>query len=165
MLKSIKQRKRTILIALICFFLCIVIRPMSLFLWHIYLAPDMHDAIKGGDVNEVKNLLRRGANPNQHGMGGLAGGTPLDFAMEKSDLKMMKLLIDAGADVNEEDNGYFPLNSAWNPEMAKLLLDRGANPRLLNAKGLTAWQNAKYGGADEVAKIIMEYENRAKRAS
>ncbi len=109
--------------------------------------------------------MRRGANPNQYGMGGLVGGTPLDFAMEKPDVEMINLLIDEGADVNSHADGYTPLMHAPTPEVAKLLLDRGADPRILSKEGYTAWQLAKFSGSDDVAKVIMKYENRMKKSS
>ncbi len=162
MLQNIQGKKRIALLALICFFAGLIIKPVSLFLWHIALAPMLNDAVKEGDTNQARNLLRQGASPNLSD-GFLIRNTPLELAMKKSDLKMMSVLIDAGAQINERnDSGYLPLSSAWNVEMTKLLLDRGANPRLRDADGLTPWQSAKYAKADEIAKVIMEYENRSK---
>ena len=87
-------------------------------------------------------------------------------ATQKNDLEIMKLLIDAGARVNEKDVYSTPLMWTHTPEAAKLLLDRGANPRIRDDEtDLTAWQQAKRGHTketEEIARVIMEYENRTK---
>src|SRR5579871_539324 len=55
------------------------------------LSSDMYDAIRAGNASKVETLLQRGANPNRDGAGGLAGGTPLTWAIEESDITIMKV--------------------------------------------------------------------------
>lgn len=76
------------------------------------------------------------------GLVGIGGGglTPLIFASREGDIVSAKILIDAGADVNQVTNyGWTPLLTATNNRHYKLaiyLIDRGANVNLAN-KG--AW--------------------------
>jgi ankyrin repeat protein len=78
------------------------------------LSGDMYTAIRAGNASEVERLLQRGANPNREGAGGLAGGTPLTWAMEQSDITMMTVLINYGANVNMVYNGVVPLDYIYN---------------------------------------------------
>ena len=157
-----EKQRRTVLLALGWFVAGLVAHPILVGTYRMVVSASLYEAIEKGDTAKVQTLLRWGANPNDHNLG-LRRGTPLTWATEKSDLKMMKLLIDSGARVNEKDVGATPLMLTSTPQAARLLLDRGANPRLRNDQtGLTAWQGAKYGGSKEIAKILMEYENHSK---
>ena len=76
------------------------------------------------------------------GLVGSGGGglTPLVFAAREGDIESAKLLLDAGAPVNDTtEYGWTPLLTAVNNrnyQLASLLLDRGADPNIAN-KG--AW--------------------------
>ena len=77
------------------------------------------------------------------GLVGSGGGglTALTFAAREGDLASARLLLDAGADINQTtEYGWTPLLTAVNNRnyrLAKLLLDRGANPSLANKGGWT----------------------------
>jgi uncharacterized protein len=77
------------------------------------------------------------------GLVGSGGGglTALTFAAREGDLASARLLLDAGADINQTtEYGWTPLLTAVNNrnyQLAKLLLDRGANPSLANKGGWT----------------------------
>ncbi|HVQ13188.1 MAG TPA: ankyrin repeat domain-containing protein [Vicinamibacterales bacterium] len=76
------------------------------------------------------------------GLVGSGGGglTPLVFAAREGDLESAKLLVDAGAPINETtEYGWTPLLTAVNNrnyQLASYLLDQGADPNIAN-KG--AW--------------------------
>ena len=165
MLGFTKNQTRTAVLALGCFIEGLIISPILVGTYRMFVSADLYEAIEKGDTAQVQTLIDKGANPNDHNLG-LRRGSPLTWATEKSDLKMMKLLIDSGARVNEKDVGTSPLMFVKTPQAAKLLLDRGANPRLRDdERGLTAWQQAKRGHTEEteeIARVIMEYENRTK---
>ena len=77
------------------------------------------------------------------GLVGSGGGglTALTFAAREGDIASARLLLDAGADINQTtEYGWTPLLTAVNNRnyrLAKLLLDRGANPNLANKGGWT----------------------------
>ena len=73
--------------------------------------------------------------------GGSGGLTPLVFAAREGDLETAKVLLDAGADINQTtEYGWTPLLVATNNrnyKLAAMLLERGANPNIANKGGWT----------------------------
>jgi ankyrin repeat protein len=71
--------------------------------------------------------------------GGSGGLTPLVFAAREGDVESARVLLDAGADVNQTtEYGWTPLLVATNNrnyKLGALLLERGANPSLANKGG------------------------------
>ena len=88
----------------------------------------------------AKVLISRGADVNQ------PGWTPLHYAASKGHMEMMRLLIEHHAYLDAESpNGTTPLMMAahyGSPMATKLLLEEGADPRLKNKLGLSAWDFA-----------------------
>ncbi|HEY3045705.1 MAG TPA: ankyrin repeat domain-containing protein, partial [Vicinamibacterales bacterium] len=88
--------------------------------------------------------------------GGSGGLTPLVFAAREGDIEVSKLLLDAGADVNQTtEYGWTPLLTATNNRNYKLgayLIERGANVNLANKGGWTplylATDNRNIEGGD-----------------
>ena len=88
--------------------------------------------------------------------GGSGGLTPLVFAAREGDIESAKVLLDAGADVNQTtEYGWTPLLVATNNrnyKLGALLLERGANPSLANKGGWTplylATDNRNIEGGD-----------------
>jgi uncharacterized protein len=83
-----------------------------------------------------KNAERRGATV----MGGM---TPLLFAARDGQMQAAQALVESGADINDPGAGekLTPLVMAISNghyDLAKYLLDHGANPKLANDSGLTA---------------------------
>jgi ankyrin repeat protein len=74
--------------------------------------------------------------------GGSGGLTPLVFAAREGSLETAKVLVEAGADVNQTtEYGWTPLLVATNNRNYKLgayLLEHGANPNIANKGGWTA---------------------------
>lgn len=94
-------------------------------IWRWYLSGFMFQAIQRGDTAGVQDLLRRGADPNREGAGGLMGGTPLTWAAAKGDIPMLRLLIANGAKVDKRlGYGYTAADAArvtGHPEAAEFL--------------------------------------------
>ena len=116
------------------------------------------EAVHKGDVECVRELLRRGVNPNvrdgdpttlfnigaylkkgraetKEGGGGycVTGNTPLHVAAEKGHVEIAKLFLEHGADPNAKEKlgGETPLYWAVSfdhTDIAKLLLKHGADP-------------------------------------
>ena len=131
-------------------------------------------------------LLERGANPNarltargfaiQHdslGNASLAiGSTPFMKAATTSDLRMLRLLLERGADpLLATQNNTTPLMAAaglnWaeissigtedeSIEALKLMLDRGADVNAANDQGETALHGAAQRGADRVVQFLAD---------
>lgn len=135
--------------------LSVVVKPARLLIKDLNFRADMYDAIKARNASNVGKLLKAGADPNREGAGGLMGGTPLRWATWNSDLKIMKILIKGGADVNLQVNyGQTALMDAQTPEAAQLLLDAGADPNLKNDSGQTALDCANVNHFPRVAEVI-----------
>jgi ankyrin repeat protein len=88
---------------------------------------------RSASVQIVSQLIAAGADIHRTGAN---GWTPLHMAAAYGRLEKARLLIDAGARVNERipiDEGQTPLMEAASQgrsEMARLLLDRGADPSM-----------------------------------
>ena len=92
------------------------------------------------------------------GLVGTGGGglTPLVFAAREGDLESSRLLLDAGASVNQQtEYGWTPLLTAVNNRnyrVAEFLVERGADPNVANKGGWTplylATDNRNIEGGD-----------------
>jgi hypothetical protein len=117
----------------------------------IFCAASIHRLLDSGkiecDSEWLKLLLKYGANPNQVYPGGsdkytvdiCAGWTPIFNAIGNGNMTGVDLLIQAGADINHQDNqGNSPLVYAagWcNYEIVNKLLEAGADHRIKNNQG------------------------------
>jgi uncharacterized protein len=135
----------------------------------------LHFAASRGDSTMAALLLKSKANPNLRDTAGL---TPLMYAVMQGawenylgGIKVVQMLIDAGADVNALDKTNFSvLQAACNiegslsigfekqrVEIIKLLLEKGAKVAGRNANGLTALDMAKKIKNTEVIDLLKEY--------
>jgi hypothetical protein len=109
-----KRRTTIILLGLVALFtagiMALAFSPAKRALWQLYLSAFVYDAIKAGDSSQVEELMQRGANPNRFGAGGLVGGTPVAWAIEKSDPSILKVLIKYGGHVNRDSDGFVPMD-------------------------------------------------------
>jgi uncharacterized protein len=91
---------------------------------------------QGDDAAAAAGIGRRGPEPNDGG-----GLTALTYAARSNDVDSVKVLLAAGADVNEVSAyGWSPLLVATQNRYYKLgafLLERGADPNLANKGGWT----------------------------
>jgi len=90
-------------------------------------------AAQEGQTNVVKDLLDKGADPNERGSCGKVGWsvTPLVCAVCYGHLEAVKVLVDRGADVNAPGHhDWTPLMMAayaHHADIAKLLIGNGAD--------------------------------------
>jgi SepF-like predicted cell division protein (DUF552 family) len=126
------------------------------------------DAVEEGDIAKVKELLKKGSDPNARDHGPRErvwryGKTPLCLAVEHGHTEIVKLLIEHGADVNAScyiDSFETPLHQAVvddDTEIAKLLIQNGAD---VNARrsfdGLTPLHLAASGGYSRMVRLLLE---------
>lgn len=83
------------------------------------------EAVRTGHVGEATQLLRSGADVNEHGSE--QGWTALNYAAGKGDVSMVRLLLDHGADLtkvgHDERTPYMIALAAGRVEAARLLRD------------------------------------------
>lgn len=91
------------------------------------------------------------------------GGNALIPACERAHVETAKLLLTSGIDVNHVNNlGWTCLleivilgdGGSRHREVARLVLDAGANPNLADKDGVSPLQHARKRGQTEVAKLI-----------
>jgi hypothetical protein len=103
---------------------------------------DLHTAVLTENMEAVKQHIAAGSNLNERDPFG--GSSPLITASLFGKTEMAKVLIDAGADLNFQNNdGSTALLTAaffCRPEIVKLLLDKGADKSIKNKYGATAFQ-------------------------
>ena len=147
--------------------------------------PKLRDTLDASDV--VKALLAKGASPNprlkrpilgrHHDSGDASlgeGTTPLMRAAKSNDVKVMRLLLDGGANpvLTQKDytnalmiaanGGGRPSDYAAAPseaaalEAVKLCVEKGADVNAFNANGQTAMHLAAGRGADQVVRFLAE---------
>ena len=73
--------------------------------------------------NEVISLVKQGANVNWKNP--IHGETSIIVAAATQICPIVKYLLDSGADINGNSNGWSALMSAKTPEMVKLLIESG----------------------------------------
>ncbi len=104
---------------------------------------DIHTAIITNNIEALKQHIAAGSNLNEKDP--LGGSSPLISACLFDKPEMAKMLINAGADLNFQNNdGSTALITAaffCHPEIVKILLVKGANKMIKNKYGSTAYES------------------------
>ncbi|WP_175282104.1 ankyrin repeat domain-containing protein [Candidatus Odyssella thessalonicensis] len=116
-------------------------------------------AVKGNDESIVQALLTAGANPNHM----TQDATILGAALSQNNKAVIKLLIDAGADVNARHPNF--LNISYldyaivinDVEMVRILLDHGALVNIKKDKGLTPLNQAITTHNIDILKLLIDH--------
>jgi ankyrin repeat protein len=116
------------------------------------------DAVKSGDHEAVRTLLREHPNVNAPGADGT---TALTWAVEADDRELARLLLDAGADPKVANRyGVTPLSVAAtnrNAPMVSILLKAGADPNAALPGGETVLMTAAHAGDPEVLDALLAH--------
>lgn len=100
---------------------------------------DLWEPLVEGDTGFVSRYLQAGGDPNA--VQEADGNTALGLACLFGHTEIARMLIEAGATVNQADrSGIFPINHAsfWgHPDTVTLLLDNGANVNQSDPTGMT----------------------------
>ena len=111
---------------------------------------DIHTAVMTDNIEALKQHIAAGSNLNEKDPFG--GSSPLIIASLFGKTEMAKLLIEAGADVNFQNNdGSTALHTAsffCRPEIVKMLLNKGADKTIKNKYGSTAYESVAGPFAD-----------------
>lgn len=114
------------------------------------------EAVKGGDKESARSLLKQRADVNASEAD---GATALHWAAHRDDLETVDLLIRAGAKVNAaNDYGVTPLALACvnrNAALVAKLLAAGANPNAATGTGQTVLMTCSRTGATEAVKALL----------
>lgn len=104
---------------------------------------DIHTAVLTENLDALKQHIAAGTDLNEKDPFG--GSSPLITAAVFNKPAMAKVLIDAGADINFQNNeGSTALHTSaffCRPEIVKMLLDKGADKTIKNTYGGTAYDN------------------------
>lgn len=126
-------------------------------------------AMNSGEPERLQYLLSKGADPNafntvsgkvRKGDIALKKLTPLLLTATHGTPEMAKVLLDAGANVNAQDErGISPLmaavtNDRRGIEMVRMLLQAGANVKATDVYGQTATDWARKTGDQEVIQLL-----------
>lgn len=112
-----------------------------------------------GDGTVVDLLLQSGMGANDHES--TRQVTALHNAAAQGHLRILKLLIERGADVNVTDwHGNTPLiNAAYfgHMDVVKALLEKGANVNTISKEGTTALIAAIYSGKEPLINYLLSF--------
>ena len=107
-----------------------------------------------GNLESAKRLVERGSAVNREGW------APLHYAASGPSAAMVRFLLDRGAAIDAPSpNGSTALMLAaryGSEESVKVLLERGADARLKNARDLDAAAFARLGGREALAERLAQ---------
>ena len=111
---------------------------------------DIHTAVLTGNQEALKQHIAAGTDINEKDPFG--GSSPLISAALFGKTEEARILIDAGADINFQNNdGGTALHTAaffGRPEIVRLLLEKNADRTIINKFGATAYQSVAGPFAD-----------------
>jgi ankyrin repeat protein len=119
----------------------------------------IHTAAEAGNVGCVRRWLALGVSPNSDFC--WYANTPLIKASAYGRIRVVKLLLEKGADVNKHnEGGETPLHYAarhGHVKVMEILLDHGADPTKKGTGCGTPMQWAGRGGQIGAIKVLMRY--------
>ncbi len=113
------------------------------------------------DVQAVKFFAKSGASVvNQKNVG---GASALHIAARRGNSEICEILIENGADIDSSDNeGWTPLMRATlakKPDLVRMLIDQGADPKKMNSIGETVIVNSASSRCSSCLEQILSNYN------
>jgi uncharacterized protein len=129
----------------------------------------LRDAAEAGDTATCARLVQSGVPVDAAGKHGY---TPLGYAVESQRLETVRKLLELGADVNHVDDrlgstpliytvarfgggGHSRASMGTRNQIARLLLDRGADPNRATKNGTTALHFAAIDKNPELVRMLL----------
>jgi ankyrin repeat protein len=122
------------------------------------LASEIHDAVRAGDIETIRNLVAQ--DPRLLEARDTSRRTPLHRAARRGDTKVVRLLIDMGAEVDAKDGtGKTALHRAADipsPETCRILVSAGAGVEVRDEFGLTPLHLAAIAPSADACRVLVE---------
>ncbi|MBS1953333.1 MAG: ankyrin repeat domain-containing protein [Cyanobacteria bacterium SZAS-4] len=118
---------------------------------------DIHLAARKGDLKEIQRILS--TDPSTLNANGWMGAKPLYYAAESGSLECVQFLLNNGAQVNEPSNESktTAIFGASTAEIAKLLLENGAELNVISQRGRVPLDYAIQYGHEDVVKVLIAH--------
>jgi ankyrin repeat protein len=115
-------------------------------------------ACSDGDMKRVIHLLSHGAGDGDVNAQDAAGYSPLHAAASYDHIELARLLLDRGADVHiKDEDGDTPIQVCESAGMFDLLVTHGADPFLANYLGETLQQRLVDDQEHELLTHLLNY--------
>lgn len=114
--------------------------------------PPMCRAARQGDVVAIRKYLRDGASPDTADE---RGGTALMYAAGKGHMDVVKLLVQAGADIHaQRDTGGTMIHASATPELIEYFLGAGLDINALDTGRTSPYLRAEGGDLDGIRCLM-----------
>lgn len=118
------------------------------------ISKKMLGAVRNNKIEQVKQYLEMGANPNYTDR---RGNTPIIYATQNDNLDMIRILIKSNAELGVSNQaGEMPLIEANSPEAINLLVDAGARVDKFNHKRNNPLLNAAVKKDKEIIEALLK---------
>ena len=143
----------------LCFFTFIALNTYLIESYAQEASCDLCQAVESNDIDSATTIVKNKDKLNELNEKGI---WPLFLALKNRNEKMVRLLLEAGVNVNYTDtNGISALNGtvlADRPRMTQLLIEAGANPNLKSKDGNSAIHLAAITGKSRVLTELLKGE-------
>ncbi len=117
----------------------------------LLLGKQLIEAVESNNLPAVQQAIAAGADVND------GHPLPLIVAVRNGHADIVRILIDAGAFVNESGSPGYPIHEAVNrgyADIVRMLLDAGAYASMMDSNGRTPFDLADCAGKTEIAQLI-----------